>query len=165
MALVEIFVRWSVVVRQGLLGRAYGVSMAGFSIDALIKAPAVRLDSLMLVRLLLYVHAAARSGRIWHRISRGRWWWNDATAVWTPFSAFILAARTWAADLVSGSRHWTMARLKFSTVRERYGIGGGPALAEATMLPQKGWLSMFSKENCFLREKQIHTLQRTAQSM
>jgi len=119
MVLIGICILWSVLARQGLLGRAYGVSVAGFSIDALIKAPAVRLDSLMLVRLLLYVHAAAWSERIWHRMSRGRRRWKDATAVRTPSSVSIFVARTWAADLVSGSRHWTMARLRFSTVKER----------------------------------------------
>lgn len=66
MVLIGICELWSTLMRQDLLGTAYGVSMAGFSIDALIRAPAVRLDSLMLVRLLLYVHAAASSGRIWH---------------------------------------------------------------------------------------------------
>ena len=66
MVLIGICALRSMLVRQDLLGRAYGVSMAGFNIDALIRAPAVRFDNLMLVRLLLYVHAAAWSGRIWH---------------------------------------------------------------------------------------------------
>jgi hypothetical protein len=53
MALVGTYSFWSACTRQNLLGQTYGVSMDGFSIDALMSAPAVRFESLMLVRLLL----------------------------------------------------------------------------------------------------------------
>jgi hypothetical protein len=40
----------------------HGVSMLGFKIDDLINDPTTFLESLMLVRLFLYVQAAAWSG-------------------------------------------------------------------------------------------------------
>jgi len=72
------------------------------------------------------------------------WAWKDLTAADTPDSVFIFAATSLAAALVSGSRHWVIDRARFSAVRERCGIGEGPAPVEATMLPQKGWLHIIS---------------------
>jgi hypothetical protein len=59
MALVGNLHIWSGLTQQSLLGMTYGVSTAGFTIDALIRAAAVLLETRTLARLLLYVHAAA----------------------------------------------------------------------------------------------------------
>lgn len=87
----------------------------------------------------LYTQVAGWSCKISHfNLSKGRFLWNESTAVFTPDSARILNAISCAALEASGVIQKDIAWASLSLLRSLYGIGEGPAPAVATILPQNG---------------------------